>query len=282
MDTPATNLPEGVSSWFITVNGIRTHYLEAGAGEPVILLHSAEFGGRAEFSWRYTIGDLAQHFHVYAPDFVGFGRTEKIFNFSNRNFRTDHIRGFMDALAIESAHFMGNSFGGSLALTVAASTPDIWPMRSIVGISSGGFAPDNDARKVLTLYDGSREGMRRLLQTMFWAERWWADDIVEEHWRASIEPGAWEAVAAARLGGPGQDRGFGSDRGDVSSIRVPVLITGGKEDLLREPGCWEGLHAQIPGSELKVFSPARHCPHVEFAGEFNALAIDFLKRHGTG
>ena len=48
--------------------------------------------------------------------------------------------------------------------------------------------------------------------------------------------------------------------------------------LLREPGCWEDLHARIPGSQLKIFSPARHCPHLEFPDEFNALAIDFLRQ----
>ncbi len=64
----------------------------------------------------------------------------------------------------------------------------------------------------------------------------------------------------------------------MSKIRVPVLIVGGDQDLLREPGCWEDLHQKIPGSELKVFSPARHCPHIEFAEEFNQVAVEFLKR----
>ena len=59
---------------------------------------------------------------------------------------------------------------------------------------------------------------------------------------------------------------------------MPTLVVGGDRDLLREPGCWEGLHRRIPGSELKVYSPARHCPHVEFAEDFNRLAIDFLTR----
>ena len=70
-------------------------------------------------------------------------------------------------------------------------------------------------------------------------------------------------------------------RGDASQIKVPVLLCGGDQDLLREPGVWQELHVKIPGSELKIFSPARHCPHIEFADEFNRLAIDFLKRHSA-
>ena len=273
-------LPPGVASRYVLAGGVRTHYLEAGEGEPLILLHSAEFGGRAEFSWRYNIAALAQHFHVYAPDMVGFGRTEKVFSFSDRNgFRVRHIRALMETLCIDSAHFMGNSFGGSIIQTVAAQEQPAWSIRSIVSVSGGGFAPDNDARKVLTHYDGACEGMRAMLQVLFWDERWWSEDQVEERWRASIEPGAWEAVAAARLAVPGQEKGFGSERGDVSKIRAPTLIVGGDHDLLREPGCWDDLHRRIPNSELKIFAPARHCPHVEHADEFNRLAIDFLSRH---
>jgi len=262
--------------------GIRTHYLEAGQGEPVMLIHSGEFGGRAEFSWRCNIEALAERFHVYAPDVVGFGRSEKLVNFSDQaGFRIRHIGAFMDVLCIGSAHFMGNSFGGSLILTVAAADRPAWNIRSIVASSGGGFAPDNDARKVLTLYDGSREGMREILKVLFYDSKWWADAFVDERWQAAMEPGAWEAIAAARLAPPGKEKGFGSERGDPANIKVPVLLSGGDHDLLREPGCFQDLHARIRGSELKIFSPARHCPHIEFADEFNRLAIDFIKRRGS-
>ena len=189
----------------------------------------------------------------------------------------------MDALCIDSAHFMGNSFGGSLILTVASQPRPAWNIRSIITVSGGGNAPDNEARRILTNYDGSREGMREILKVLFSDSRWWADDIVDERWHASLEPGAYEAVAAARLAPPGKQRGFvQSPRGDVSRITVPTLIVGGDQDLLREPGCWPELQAAIPGSELKIFSPARHCPHIEFADEFNRLALDFLERNRSG
>jgi pimeloyl-ACP methyl ester carboxylesterase len=257
--------------------------LEAGRGEPVVLLHSAEFSGRAEFSWRYNIAALAEHFHVYAPDMLGFGYSDKVYSFSDpAGFRVRFIQGWMDTLCIPSAHFIGNSFGGSLILTVAATQPVPWNMRSIVTSSGGGYAPVNEARETLNNYDGSRDWMRRILQVLFYDERWWSEEEVEERWRASRDFGAWEATAAARLRLPDGARPAAPERPDYRNITVPTLITGGKEDLLREPGTWEELHRQIPGSELHVFSPARHCAHIEFADEFNRLAIDFVKRHRTG
>jgi pimeloyl-ACP methyl ester carboxylesterase len=261
------------------VGPLRAHYLEAGEGEPVVLLHSAEFSGRAEFSWRYNIAALAEHFHVYAPDMLGFGHSDKVYSFSDpAGFRVRFIRDWMNTLCIPAAHFIGNSFGGSLILTVAATQPVPWNIRSIVTSSGGGFAPVNEARETLNNYDGSREWMRRILQVLFYDERWWSEEEVEERWRASRELGAWEATAAARLRLADGERPAPPERPDYGTITAPTLITGGKEDLLREPGTWEALHRQIPGSELKVFSPARHCAHIEFADEFNRLAIDFIKR----
>ncbi|SRR5579884_1400137 len=280
--TPAPpKLPPGVASRYVMVGDIRTHYLEAGEGEPLILVHSAEFGGRAEFSWRYNIAALAERYHVYAPDIVGFGRSSMIYNWSNPSgYRIDHLRRFMETLCIPSAHFIGNSFGGSLTLTVASLDPVPWNIRSIIAVSGGGHAPDNDARKVLTNYDGSREGMREILKVLFWNERWWADDIVDERWQASIEPGAWEACAAPRFAPAGRVRSFGSERGDPSKIRVPVLVIAGEHDLLREPGYWRGLRDAIPRAEAYVFEEARHCAHIEHAERFNELALDFLARAG--
>lgn len=276
-------LPPGVASRYVRVGPFRAHYLEAGRGEPVVLLHSAEFGGRAEFSWRYNITALAEHFHVFAPDMLGFGYSDKVYSFTDpAGFRVRFIRDWMETLCIPSAHFIGNSFGGSLILAVAATHPVAWKIRSIVTSSGGGFAPVNEARETLNNYDGTREWMRRILQVLFYDERWWPEEAVEERWRASLEPGTWEATAAARLRLPQAPKPAPPERPDYRRIAVPTLITGGREDLLREPGTWEELHAQIPGSELHVFSPARHCPHIEFADEFNRLAIDFINRHRTG
>jgi pimeloyl-ACP methyl ester carboxylesterase len=280
---PAPNLPPGVQSRFVQVDGIRTHYLEAlppggRAGDPVVLVHSGEFGGRAELSWRYNIAELAQHFHVYAPDLVGFGRTELLYNWSDpTGFRIRHLSRFMEILDTGPAHFIGNSFGGSLTLQVAAASQPAWPIRSVVAVSGGGNAPDNDARKVLTGYNGSREEMRELLKVLFFDERWWADDIVEERWRASREPGAWEACAASRLAPEGQVRGFRPERPDYTKIRCPVLIVAGENDLLRVPNYWKELEAQIPRSTSKVFERSRHCSHIEHAAAFNELAIAFLQ-----
>ncbi len=123
--------------------------------------------------------------------------------------------------------------------------------------------------------------MRELLKVLFFDERWWDDDMVDERWRASREPGVWEACAASRLAPEGEVRGFRPERPDYTKIRCPVLVVAGADDLLRLPNYWKELVEQIPRSTAKVFERSRHCSHIEHAQAFNQLIIQFLKEQAS-
>ena len=284
-------LPEGVTRHFLMVGDTRTHYLEAGAnheyGDVVVLLHSAEYGARARYSWFANIGELGKHYHVYAPDMVGFGETDKVHDFNRQwDTRMSHIRRFMDTLCIPQAHFFGSSFSSGLSQRVAAMEPCPWNMISMVCVSGGssrGIAlPNSEASRTLQGYDGSRDHMREILKVLFDDPRWWTEEIVDEKWRASIEPGAWEALSASRLTRPGTERTAPPPGPDFSKIRLPTLIVCGDRDELRTPEAQQELHRLIPGSEFKMFSAAKHNSQIEHPEEFNKLALSFLKRHSTG
>ena len=120
-----------IASNYVDVDGIRTHYLEAGEGPTVVLLHSGEYGGAAEISWQFTVPALAPEFRVVAPDWLGFGRTDKLFDFGDARSRVyRHMRRFVEVMGIEKADFIGNSMGGSNLARIAATEPDLLPLRS--------------------------------------------------------------------------------------------------------------------------------------------------------
>ena len=96
----------------ITVDGLITGYLEAGAGQPVVLLHGGEFGASAEIGWERTISALADHYRVIAPDQLGYGATAKVLDFvDGRGMRIRHVAALLAHLGVESAYFVGNSMG---------------------------------------------------------------------------------------------------------------------------------------------------------------------------
>ncbi len=88
----------------VVAAGIRTNYLEAGQGAPLILLHGSGPGVTAWANWRLAIPEFARHRRVLAPDIAGFGYTERKADARyDLEYWIDHIVGFIDALDIERA-----------------------------------------------------------------------------------------------------------------------------------------------------------------------------------
>lgn len=271
-----------VMSRCVDVGGIRTHYLDAGDGPVVVLLHSGEFGASAALTWEFNLGPLAKHFRVIAPDWLGFGQTDKLRDFvsgSDRMLR--HMAAFLHVMAVESADFVGCSMGGSMLVREAASRCCRLPIRRMVLASAGGFVPDNEHRRSLLEYDGTAEGMRRILRATFHDPSWSEDEsYVQRRVASSLVPGAWEAVAATRLKAPNVPprSNFGQeDTTPYENVKVPTLVVAGARDKLRLPGYEKALE-RIPTVEIVVLEEAGHLLNIEKAEEFNRAMLEFLLR----
>jgi pimeloyl-ACP methyl ester carboxylesterase len=277
-----------VRSRHVRVDGLRTHYLEAGEGPTVVLLHAGGFGENGWLSWRRNLDALAGGNRVVAPDWLGFGKSDKVRDFVKGNQKmVEHMARFFEVMCIDDADVMGLSMGGTFLVKLAATDRPVLPLRTMVLVSGGGFSPNNDARKTLQGYDGSFEAMRANLSVIFADPSFAADDdLVAEYHEASREPGAWEFAASARLRAP-----FAPERSDFGNvddtpyekIAVPTLVTAGAQDQLRQPGYAEEIAARIPAAEVEVFDPCGHCPNVEQPDAWNARVLDFLdRRRPTG
>ncbi len=271
---------EPIRSRYADVGGIRTHYLDAGDGPPVVLLHSGEFGASAELCWEFNIGPLAREFRVIAPDWLGFGGTDKLHDFvsgSDRMIR--HMSAFLRVMAVQEADFVGASMGATMLLREAARPDCRFPIRRLVVSSGGGFVPDNTERRRLLDYDGTHEAMRTLLRANFHDQSWAEDDAyVKRRVEASLAPGAWEAVATARLKPPTRPArsNFGQpDTIEYERIGYPTLALAAAQDKLRLPGYHQAL-TRIPGSRVVVLEDAGHLLNIEQADVFNDLVRRFL------
>lgn len=276
-----TDAAVGWVSRFVDVGGIRTHYLEAGDGlRVVVLLHSGEFGASAELCWEHNIGALAEHFRVIAPDWLGFGETDKLHDFVSKSDRMiRHMSAFLKVLAIEDAYFLGASMGATRLVQEAARSSPRLPISALVLASGGGFVPDNPHRRALLEYDGTPDGMRAILRACLDDGRWADDDdYVARRVASSLRPGAWESAAAARLKAPTLPprSDFGqADTTAYEQVAVPTLAVAGAKDRLRDPGYHHALE-RIPGGQVVVFDDAGHLLNIERAERFNTLAVQFL------
>jgi pimeloyl-ACP methyl ester carboxylesterase len=263
----------------VLVDGLTTSYLEAGQGDPVVLLHGGEFGVSAELGWERNIAALAAHHRVLAPDMLGFGETAKVVDFNDgRGMRIRHIARFCEVLGVDSAHFVGNSMGAVNLFVDITSESAVLPVRSMVTICGGGEIQRNDYSAALYDYDATLSGMRRIVEALFYDPSYPADDAyVKRRYESSIAPGAWEALAAARFRRTGlEPPPLPSSHRAYDRITVPTLVVEGGGDKLLPAGWAAEIACQITAGRSAVIPDAGHCPQIEQSAAVNELLLEFL------
>jgi 2-hydroxymuconate-semialdehyde hydrolase len=261
------------------VDGLATSYLEAGAGDPVVLLHGGEFGASAELGWERNIAALAAEYRVLAPDMLGFGQSAKVIDFvDGRGMRIRHVARFCEVLGIDSAHFVGNSMGAINLLADTTSGAAVLPIRSMVIICGGGEIQQNKHFEALQQYDATLPAMQRIVEALFYDASYPADDdYVRRRYESSVAPGAWEAVAAARFRRPGAAQSSTpSSARPYERIEVPTLVIEGGDDKLLPSGWAAEIAKQIRGGRWVVVGGAGHCPQIEQPAAVNELLLDFV------
>ena len=265
----------------VDVHGIGTNYITSGDGTPLILIHGSGPGVTAYANWRGVIPDFSQHFHCYAPDTLGFGYTdfpEDIDGFSMDRW-VAHLIGFMDALGIAKAHFIGNSYGGALTLALATRHPD--RVGGIVLMGSAGRAEFQMTQGLQEVwgYEPSVDNMRELMKTFAHDPNLVKEEIVRSRYEASIRPGAHEKYSSL-FPEPRQrwltELSTSDDK--LRAMQHHTLIIHGREDVIVPVERSIRFNEVIPNSELHVFGNCGHWTQIEMRERFVELVIPFLKR----
>ncbi|MGL4621060.1 MAG: alpha/beta fold hydrolase [Chroococcidiopsis sp.] len=106
----------------VMVNGIQLHYVTAGEGEPLILLHGYP---QTHHAWHKVIPELARHFTVIAPDLRGLGDSERPKTGYEKHIIAEDIYQLVRSLGYEKIYLVGHDYGGSTAYFLASEHPEI-------------------------------------------------------------------------------------------------------------------------------------------------------------
>ena len=273
------NPEQGLS---IEAAGLRTNYHDLGSGHPVLLIHGSGPGVSAWANWRLTMPELARHARVIAPDMAGFGYSERPdgFVYGMDAWVTQAV-GLLDALGIQRADVVGNSFGGALALALAIRHPR--RVRRLVLMGSVGvpfaMTPGLDA---VWGYTPSFEAMRALLDIFAFDRRLVSDELARLRHEASVRPGFQESFAAM-FPAPRQRwiDAMASREPDIRRIAHETLVIHGREDQVIPLANSITLAGWIPRAQLHVFGQCGHWTQIEHAARFARLVGDFLAEAGA-
>lgn len=266
------------ASKFVDAGGLRTHYLEAGAGEPLVLIHGGGAGADSIGNWRGSIDRFAAHFRVLAPDMVGFGGTAKpapaAFQYS-QDARVAHLTAFLDALGISRASFIGNSMGGATALGLAATLPQRVERLVLMGSAGLNTSIHPDLLPVLN-YDFTREGMQRLVRALVNARFEIDDALIDYRLAKSLDPET-RAAYAATMQWIREQGGLYYPPETIARVACPTLVVNGKEDKVVPLANAYRFLELIPDSWGWIVPHCGHWAMIEHPAEFARTCIAFLR-----
>jgi len=261
----------------VTVLGFTLHYLEAGRGAPVVLLHG--LGGDGS-RWAPNIDPLAKDFHVFALDQIGFGQSDKPLANYHTGMLSEFLVGFLKAVGVQKASLVGNSMGAGVALYTAAKHAQV--VDGIVLADGGGFRspaagapapPTPEALHRRQIQNSvTREETREFFRILFHDKSLVTDRLVDDQLQMRLR----SAFTITRIQEAGE-KGIGSlTESDVRAVKAPALIVWGKYDELANPAGADRLEKTIPGSKKVIIDNCGHMPQIEKADEFNRLVREFL------
>ncbi len=258
-------------------NGIKTNYLEAGTGDPVVLIHGSGPGVTSYANWRLVLPALAENFRVVAPDMVGFGFSERPANIQyGVQTWADQVVGLMDTLELPTAHLVGNSFGGAIALRIATQHPDRVGKLVLMG-SMGVPFPITEGLERVWGYEPSFENMRKVLDVFAYSRDLVNDELAEVRYRGSIQPGFQESFAAM-FPAPRQRwvEAMCTPEDDIRRLPHRTLIVHGREDQVIPVQTSLRLMELIDNADLSVFSHCGHWSMIERTEDFNRSVSEFF------
>jgi pimeloyl-ACP methyl ester carboxylesterase len=261
---------QGVRSAYVRAGAHRLHYLEAGSGRPLVLVHG--LGSNAALEWGRLIAPLGQRFHVFALDLPGFGDSERpaAADYSIP-MQVEAVRAFMQAKGLGRARVAGISMGGWIVARLAGEHPEM--VERLVLVAAAGMRPDGPTIPAEVLLPGDEEGVRRLVAAV-------------RH-KAPVPPGfvARDILARRRREEWIIRRALESMRdrqdwlnGTLSRADMPVLVVWGKQDALIPVDYAARLRAEFPRAELEVLDGG--CGHVLMADcpeAFDRVVVPFLE-----
>ncbi len=230
---------------FVTLYGAKIHYVEAGSGSVVILLHGT--GGDAT-NWAQTIKPLSAKYRVIVPDQVGFGLSDKpSLNYRITTF-VDFLNQLYKELKIEKATLVGNSLGGWIAATFASTYPE--KVDRLVLVDSWGFKSLTDKMDYNVVDAGSREATRRLFSLLFYDDqKFISEAAVERLYAKKIMTGDSYTIQRL-LASFARDEDMLDNR--LSAAKQPTLIIWGREDELIPLAHGERMKKEIQNSQLFI------------------------------
>jgi pimeloyl-ACP methyl ester carboxylesterase len=269
---------------YLDIDGVRAHYLEAGEGDTIVLIHGALVWCSAELTYGAVIEPLSRHLRVIAVDVIGFGETagRGPQDYSAES-QGDFLVRFVRALGVP-VHLAGNSHGGWLVQYVAHEATDL--VRRLVIINSLNGTSPIPADYPLprdTEAEPTPERVRESLKAFYVNQEIVTDERVRRTYELSVRNLAFARGRRTLLGAtPGTWNHNLLYRGlhiseYAGHLPMPVLLTWSRENQGASPEDAAVFLRRLRDGELHVWTNAGHHVMTEHPDGWTAVVAAFLR-----
>ena len=255
------------------MSAIEVHAVVEGPEDAPVMLLSNSLGADLAM-WQPQVPALTERFRVVRYDTRGHGRSPVPDGDSTIDDLTDDVVALLDRLDVPTAHVVGLSIGGMMALRLAVREPQRVSTLAVLCSSA---------------YTGNEQSWRDRAQTVRSEGTGAIADAVISRWftpgYAAAHPDLIARLRATFAAHP--DEGYASccaavagmdQRGDLAGITAPTLVVSGAEDPALPPEHQRLIADAVPGAQFLTLSPAAHLANIEQA----AAVTDALIAHATG
>jgi len=279
---------------FVDIDGVRMHYLEAGEGAPILLLHG---NPTSSYLWRNVIPHLDDMGRVIAPDLVGFGMSDKPeidYTFQD-HYR--YVEGFIDALGLEDVTLVVHDWGSVLGLNYArqneenvhavafleALVPPVFPMESIeaFGPNAGTFGAFRDPETGPQLLIHQNAFIEQILPTQ--VIRPLTDAEMDAYRAPFADPAAREPIRMwpnelPIAGEPARNVAVVQEIGEwLMSSETPKLIIYFDPGAIVPPEAAHWMQANYSNIEIRYGGEARHFAQEDQPDAIGRHVADWLR-----
>lgn len=242
-----------------------------GSGPPLLLLNGVMMSTE---SWALQVPTFSSRYRCVLHDFRGQGKSDKPAGPYDMSMHVDDLVVLLDELGIESAHFVGTSYGGEVGMMFAIAHPS--RVRSLTVIASVSEIDAEILRDVRLWRDTARNAPETLYDAA--APSIYSAPFLTPEWMdlgrrrmQSMRPEWFRALADlcdafTRL----------DITRDLHKITAPTLVIAGANDLLKPLRFSEIIAREIPNAQLRVIPGAGHAVFLEKPEEMNAMVMEFL------
>ena len=251
---------------------VALHHVIDGPEEAPVLLLGSSLGATGEM-WAPQVPRLAQRRRVVRFDHRGHGGSPVPPGPYTIDDLGADVLALIESLGVERVAYAGLSLGGMVGQWLAIHAPE--RLESVALLCTSAHIPgDAYAERAATVRAaGSPSVVADAVVERWFTPAWSREhpDVVARH-RAMIAgipaegyAGCADAIAALDL------------RDGLTSIRVPALVIGARQDPALAPEHCEAIAAAIPGARLEILDPAAHLANVERAEEVTRLLLEHLE-----